>query len=117
MTQHVWLPQSGFGSVTSVLAKARVSPSGPRDLPLIRCCRLVFIAPVFRQVIPARIHRFDELYLFAAPPAFDFLFTIDRGVGIEEGLIVDESSQVVAAGESGGEFVLMLPDTVREVAS
>src|SRR5712692_7281788 len=101
-----------------VIPKPRVLSSGARDLPPICCYRfgLVFIAPVLRQVLPSRIHGFDELYLLAAPPAFDFLFAGDGGIGIKKAFVVDEKGQVVAAGESGDEFALVLPDAVWEVA-
>jgi len=100
-----------------VIPKARVFTSGPRDLPLI-CCRLgpVFIAPILRQVLPTRIHRFDELDLLAPSPAFDFLFAGNSGIGIEESFVINEAGQVVSAGESEDEFLLVLPDAVRKIA-
>jgi len=92
-----------------VIPKARVFSSGARDLPLSRCCRLVFIAPIFRQVLPTRIHRFDKLALLAPAPAFDFLFATDGGVRIEEAFEVNKAGQIVSAGKAGYEFVLVLP--------
>ena len=35
---------------------------------------------------------------------------------MEEAFVVDQTGQVVTAGESGYEFVLVLPDTAREIA-
>ena len=55
-------------------------------------------------------------FIFFAAPAFDFLFAIDGGVWMEEAFVVDQTGQVVTAGESGYEFVLVLLDTVREIA-
>src|SRR5260370_38052036 len=83
-----------------ILKNPGVLSSGARDLPPICCYRfgLVFIAPVLRQVLPSRIHGFDELYLLAAPPAFDFLFAGDGGIGIKKAFVVDGKGQGGAAG-------------------
>src|SRR5579863_478341 len=99
-----------------VIPKTRAFSSGARDIPVICCCRLVFITPVFGQVLPARIHRFDEFYLLAQPPGFDFLFAGNGGIGIEETFAVDEASQVVTPGESEYEFVLVLPDAMQKIS-
>jgi len=55
-----------------------------------------------------RVHGLDEFYFLAASPPFDFFFAIDGGVGIEKALVVDETGQIAAAGESGNEFILVL---------
>src|ERR1700732_2047067 len=90
--QRMWLSLLP-GVPCGVIPKPRVLSSGARDLPLICCCRfgLIFIAPVLRQVLPARIHGFDEPYLLAAPPAFDFLFAINRGIGMKEAFVINKA--------------------------
>src|SRR6266404_2320517 len=100
MTQQMWASSIGLRfHHTGVIPKPRVFSSGARDLPVTCCCRfgLIFVAPILRQVLPARIHRFNELYLLAAPPAFDFFFAGDGGIWIEEAFVIDETGQVVAA--------------------
>jgi hypothetical protein len=79
-------------------------------------CRLEFVAPTFCEVLPTRIHGFDESDLLAAPPALDFFFTIDGGIGIEEPFVIDKGREVVAAGESRNAFIFVLPDAMRQIA-
>src|SRR5258708_16661542 len=78
--------------------------------------RFVDIAPALRQVVPIWIHRLVKFYLLAPPPALDFFFACDRGIGIEEALIVYETSQVVAAGKTWYQFALVLPEAAAEIA-
>ena len=117
MTQRAVRDQLSI-PLLGVIPKPRVFSSGARDLPLFCCCRfgLVLIAPILRQVLPALIHRFDKLYLLAAPPAFDFLFAGNSCVWLKEALIVYEAGQVVAAHKALYKFVFLLPGEVREIA-
>jgi hypothetical protein len=64
-----------------------------------------------------RVHGLDEVNLFATAPSFDFLLPKDRGVGIDEFLVINETVKVIAAGEAGNEFVLVLEYAMRQVAS
>ena len=100
-----------------VIPKPRAFTSGARDLAQISCeARFVDIAPALRQVTPIWIHRLDEFYFLAASPAFDLFFTIDRSVGVEEALVVSQLSQVVATGKAFDDFIIVLPDSSRQVA-
>ena len=101
----------------SVIPKPRVFSSGARDLPAIRVGRgLVLIPPIFSQIIPSWIYGFDQPRLLASPPTLNFLFAIDRGIGADKPLVVDQLSQVVAARKAGDQFVLMLPDRAWKVS-
>ena len=85
----------------------------PADLPLKACTHCL------QSLAKSSQSGFIDLMSFillAPPPAFDFLFATDGGVGIEEAFVIDEAGEVVAAGESGDEFLLVLPDAVREIA-
>jgi hypothetical protein len=55
------------------------------------------------------------IFLLRRQP-FDFLFAINRRVGVEEALVVSESRQVVTAGEAGNQFALVLEDAAAEVS-
>ena len=68
------------------------------------------------QVLPSRIYGFDQLDFLAAPPAFDFLFAGYCSIGIEKALVMDELRQVVTAREARYQFVLVLPDSIQEIA-
>jgi hypothetical protein len=106
-----------FTQTDGVIPKPRAFTSGARDLPLV-CSRLghVEILPILRQVIPARIRRFDELYFLLSAPRLNFLFPIDCGVGIDKMFVVDEASQVVTAGEACDEPAFVLPHSVPQIA-
>jgi hypothetical protein len=81
-----------------------------------RYIRLIDVHPLSTEIIPWRIHGFDQSNFLAAPPCFDFLLAIDGRIGIDEFLIVDEPCQVISTSESGDEFVLVLEHTMRQVA-
>src|SRR5208337_1160604 len=71
----------------------------------------IYIGPRFRQIVPMWIHRLDEANLLAPPPSFNFLLAIDRCVGIDKALVIDEAREVVAASEAGHEFVFVFENT------
>lgn len=81
-----------------------------------RCIRLVDIRPVLSQVMPMRIHGFDQPNLLAVAPRLDFFFAIDCRVGIDEFLVIDQARQVVSAGEAVDQFVLVLEYAMWQVA-
>ena len=63
-----------------------------------------------------RIHRFDQSNFLASPPRLDFLLAVDCCVRMHEFFVIDQSCEVVSAGEAGDEFILMLKNTMRQVA-
>jgi hypothetical protein len=102
--------------LNGVIPKSRVFTSGARDLaPIAGDRRSIDFAPSLRQVVPMRVHRLDESYLLAAPRSLDFFLAIDRRIGIEKALEVSESRQIIAAGETGNQFVFVLKDTAAQI--
>src|ERR1700684_3293969 len=100
-----------------VIPKPRVFSSAARDLGRVTWHRrLVDFTPSFRQVVPTRIHRINESYLFASPPAFDFLLASDRRVWVEEAFVVCKPRQVVPASETVNELILMLKYAAGQIA-
>ena len=65
-------------------------PEGPRFLqraegsPHSAAIGFVNVLPVFREVVPTGIHRFDEFNLLAPSPTLDFFLAIDRCVWVEK---------------------------------
>jgi|ERR1017187_6079826 hypothetical protein len=95
--------------LNGVIPKPRVFTSGARDLARIAGDRRsIDFAPSLRQVVPIRVHRLDESYLFTPTPSLDSFFAINRSVGVEKAFEVYEPCQIVAAGESRNQFVLVL---------
>jgi hypothetical protein len=64
-----------------------------------------------------RIGRFDEANFLTSPPAFDFLLAIDRRVGIDEAFVINQSREVITAGETRHELVFVLKYPTAEIAS
>jgi hypothetical protein len=101
-----------------VIPKPRVFASGARDLARITTERwLINVAPVLSQVMPMRIQGLDEGDLLAPSPAFNLFFAVDCWVRIEKALVLNETGQIVQAGETPDVFVLVLPDAACQVAS
>jgi len=61
-------------------------------------------------------HGFDEANLLAATPALDFFFAADCCLGIEEAFVINEAGEIVPAGESGHEFVLVFEHAAVQIA-
>src|SRR5579864_4864347 len=91
-------------------------PAGRGISPSHRSLRLEQILPNSFQILPFGIHGSDQLYFPAAPPTLDLFFTIDCSIGINELFVIDQLSQVVAAGESCDELALVLPYTPDKIA-
>ena len=65
------------------------------------------------QVVPVRVHGLNQANLFAAAPAFDLFFAINRSAWIGERLVIDKAREIVAPGKSGNQFVLVLEHPAR----
>jgi hypothetical protein len=77
-------------------------------------CRLASVPPG-AQVLPVTIYRLDQGNLPHACPAFDLLFSADRGPDITEGLVIHQAADVVACGESFLQFVPVLQHPSFEI--
>jgi hypothetical protein len=73
--------------------------------------RLICVLPFCRQVMPMRIHALNQIDLFAATPAFDFFLADNCIARISEHFVIHQSCQVIATGEAGREFALVLKDS------
>ena len=67
--------------------------------------------------MPVRIQRFDQVNFLASPPALDFFLATDRRIGIDEAFVIDQAREVVAAGETRDELVLMLERATAKATS
>ena len=65
--------------------------------------------------MPMRIHAFDQGDLLATSPALDFFFARDRLRGIDEQLVIDQASKVVAAGETRVELILVFENPAGKI--
>ena len=103
--------------INGVIPKPRAFTSGARDLARSSCeFRLVDVAPALRQILPVRIHGFNQFYLLAASPPFDFFFASYCSVRVHKALVVHKASEVVTTSESRSQFVLVLPRATRKIA-
>jgi len=66
--------------------------------------------------MPVRIHRLNQTNLLTPAPCFDFLFARNCRVRIDKLLVVNQSSKVVTAGETGHDFVLVLKYPARQAS-
>ena len=60
-----------------------------------------------------RVHGLNQANLFAAAPAFDLFLAINRSIWIGERLVIDKAREIVAAGKSRTQFVLVLEHPAR----
>ena len=58
--------------------------------------------------MPLRIHTFNQGDLLTPSPIFDFFLTCNSVSWIRKHLVVDQTSEVVTAGETGNQLVLVL---------
>ena len=67
-----------------------------------------FLSPAFSQVLPFWIHRLDQRNLLFARPSFDLFFPANSGADVAERFVIDQSVNVVPAGEPKSLFALVL---------
>src|SRR5437773_1749011 len=60
------------------------------------------------QIVPLRVHCFDERVLFCSRPSLDLLFACTGGVDVVEFFPIDELVAVVFLREAGEHFVFVL---------
>src|SRR6266704_7019916 len=96
-------------------SRSPASFSRVRDLAriLFSIVRLVHFGPMLGQVVPVRVHGLNQANLFAAAPAFDLFLAINRIIWIGERLVIDKAREIVAAGKSRNQFVLVLEHPAR----
>ena len=57
------------------------------------------LSPTFGQVLPFRIHRLNQGNLLFARPSFDLFFPANGGTDIAERFVINQSVNIVPAGE------------------
>ena len=65
-------------------------------------------SPVFRQVLPPRIHLLDQEDLFFATPTLDLLFSVDGLLHVLITLVVDQAMALVFLGKAFDRVILVL---------
>src|SRR5207253_499784 len=109
------IPKPGDLHIRRTSSRNPASFSRVRDLAriLFSIVRLVHFGPMLGQVVPVRVHGLNQANLFAAAPAFDLFLAINRSIWIGERLVIDKAREIVAAGKSRAQFVLVLEHPAR----
>jgi hypothetical protein len=71
--------------------------------------------PLSTEVLPRRIYRFDQRNLLGAQPAFEFLFSVDRGAHLYKSFESDQAVAVIASRESATKFQFVFEDAAAQV--
>ena len=76
--------------------------------------RAHFAAPILGEVLPARIHLFDQSNLLLPAPAFDLLFSPDGNFHVLVAFVIHQAMALVFLGEALDGVVFMLKNATRE---
>ena len=76
-----------------------------------------FSLPRFTQIIPNRVHRFNQRNLFLSPPLLDFLLAFDGNAHIGSGFKENQTVDVLRLRKPIDQFVLVLVKTTLQIVS
>jgi hypothetical protein len=71
--------------------------------------------PAINEVVPVRIHCFDQLYLLAPQPSLDGLFSGDGRVSVGKCFVIDQFVDVIFLRKTLNQFVLMFIHSSSDV--
>ncbi len=74
-----------------------------------------WLTPVFRQVLPCRILRFNKLDLLFSPPAFKLFLARDGITNVAEDLVPDQSVDVLSRRKAFEDVFAVLPHPSLQV--
>jgi len=114
---HVWRQTLDF----VILSGGGASPPESKDLRLSGTANNVlqrdWLAPLFRQVLPRRVLRFDQMNLLLSPPALELFLARDRIANIAEDLVPDQTVNVVPCSKALEGVFPVLPHPPLEIVS